>query len=404
MSRIAILALALLALVGDGRPPDRIELKSGEKIEGYVLLETKTEIVVLVKSKERRIPLAQVVNVRSVVRTLTDVLDRHEKLAVNDVAGELELARDCRTGGLPGEAEVLALEALCEDPKNADAHAFLGHVKRQAGWMVKRGNQFVLFENLLPARTDLREPWKLSTSHYSLFTNLSLHEATWMVLDLERFYRAYFQLLGGEVELHEVVDPLGVGVYGDQRTFPEGLAGRQAYFDAASGQVLINAAAVEAGYALVHEGTHQALHATAAGTRAGLGLIPGWLDEGLAEYMAYSRRGPAGRAQFDLGAIADKAFATHRDAKKPYDLARVLQFGSGDFHIPSTGDLKYAESYTLVHFFLHGSGGKYRGQFFAFLRGAFAGSSSTTDFKKVFDVPEKELEDAWRAHVNKPVR
>lgn len=404
MSRIAGLALALLALGGDTRPPDRIELKSGEKIEGYVLVETKTEIVVLVKSKERRIPAAQVVSVRKAAATLAEVLDRHEKLAQGDAKGEVELAKYCQDGALPGEAEVLALAALCDDPTNADAHTLLGHVKRQAGWTAKRGNQLVLFEKLPPARADLREPWKLKTSHYALLTNLSLHDATCMSIDLERFYRAFFQLLGEDVELREVVDPMGVGVYGDQRTFPEGLAGRQAYFDPASGQVLLNAAAVEPRYGLVHEATHQVLYATTSGTRAGRGLIPGWIDEGFAEYMACSRTGDAGRAHFDLGAISDHHFTTHRDAKKAYDLARVLQFESGDFHGSSKTDLKYAESYTLVHFFLHGAGGKYRGKFFAFLRSAYAGSSSSTDFKKVVDVPEGELEEAWKAHVQKPVR
>ena len=398
------IAAALLAFAGDTRPPDRIELKSGEKVEGYVLVETKDELLVLVKSRERRIPAAQVASVRSAAHSLTEVLDRHEKLPAGDAAAEVKLARYCQDQALPGEAEVLALAALCDDPANADAHTLLGHVRRQAGWMAKRGNQSVLFEKLLPARADLRHPWRLETSHYALLTNLALRDAVCMSLDLERFYRAFFQLLGAEVELREVVEPLGVGVYGDQRTFPEGLAGRPAYFDPGSGQVLVNAAAVQPRYALVHEATHQILHATAAGTRAGLGVIPGWLDEGLAEYMALSLVGDPGRAQYDLGAIADRHFAAHRNAKKPYDLSRVLQFGSDDFQVSSTGDLKYAQSYTLVHFFLHGAGGQYREKFFAFLRGTYGGRSSSTDFKRVFDVPEKELEDAWKAHVLKPVR
>jgi len=404
MTTIAVFALALLLLGGDARPLDRIELKSGEKIEGYVLLETKEEVVVLVKSKERRIPAAQVASVRSAARSLDEVLERRGKLARGDAAGEVELARDCQGLGLPGEAEVLALAALDDDPANADAHALLGHVKRQAGWMAKRGNELVPFEKLTPARADLRDPWKLGTTHYALFTNLSLHDATCMVLDLERLYQAFFELLEEGVELREVVEPLGVGVYGDSRTFPEGLPGRPAYFDARTRQVLVNAAAIDPRYALSHEATHQLLFATASGTRAGLGVIPGWIDEGLAEYMAWSRTGDAGRVHYDLGVIADFHFKMHREAPKPYDLSRVLQFESGDFHGSSKQDLKYAESYTLVHFFLHGAGGKYRTKFFAFLRSAYAGSSSSTDFKKVVGVPEKELEEAWRAHVLKPTR
>jgi hypothetical protein len=404
MTKFAVVLLLLLALGGENRPPDRVELVSGEKIEGYVLLETKDEIVVLVKSKERRIPRKQVASVRKAATTLAEVLDRHEKLERLDAKGMVELARHCKDLSLPGESEVLALAALDADPANAEAHALLGHVKRQAGWMAKRGNSQVLFEKLTPARADLRQPWKLETSHYALFTNLSMHDATCMALDLERFYRAFFELLGGGVDVIEVVEPLGVGVYGDDRTFPEGLEGRAAFYDKTTRQVMINAARVDPQYSLVHEATHQLLFATASGTRAGLGVIPGWIDEGLAEYMAWSRTGHAGRAKFDLGAISDEHFKTHRDAPKPYDLSRVLQFESGDFHGSSKQDLKYAQSYTLVHFFLHAQGGKYRTKFFAFLRSAYAGSSSSTDFKKVIDVKEKELEAEWLAHVRNPVR
>lgn len=404
MTKLAAIGLLLLALGGGNRPQDRVELKSGEKIEGYVLLETKDEIVVLVRSKERRIPRAQVASVRKAATTLGEVLDRHEKLERLDAAGMVELARHCKDLSLPGESEVLALAALDADPANVEAHALLGHVKRQAGWMAKRGNQQVLFEKLTPARMDLRNPWKLETSHYALLTNLSMHDATCMALDLERFYRAFFEMMGEDVEVREVVEPLGVGVYGDDRTFPEGLPGRMAFFDPTTRQVLMNAARVDPQYALMHEATHQLLFATASGTRAGLGVIPGWLNEGLAEYMAWSRVGQAGRAHFDLGAFADHHFTVHRDARQPYDLSRVLQFESGDFHGSSKQELKYAESYTLVHFFLHGQGGKYRSKFFAFLRGAYAGSSSSTDFKKVFDMPGKELEAEWLAHVRNPVR
>ena len=404
MTTLAAIALGLLAFLDEPRPPDLVELKSGEKIAGYVLLETKEEIVVLVKSKERRIPMAQVVKVRKAVTTLAEVLDRHAKLDRLDAAGLVELAKHCKDLELPGEMEVLALAALDVDPKNEEAHALLGHVKKQSGWMRKKGNQQVPFEKLTEARADLRNPWKLRTSHYSLLTNLSLHDATCMALDLERFYRAFFEMMGGGVEVLEVVEPLGVGVYGDDRTFPESPSGRLAFFDPASRQVLINAARVDPPSALVHEATHQVLFVTASGTRAGLGVVPGWIDEGLAEYMSASRRGDAGRAQFDLGAFADHHFETHRAARDPYDLSRVLQFESGDFHGSSKQDLKYAQSYTLVHFFLHAEGGNYRSRFFQFLRGAYAGNASSTDFKKVFGTPEKELEAAWIAHVRKPVR
>ena len=404
MPNLALLATLALAFGGEPRPPDRIELKDGGAVEGYVLLERKDEVLVLVKSRERTIPADEIASVRSAARTLAEILDRLDALGPDDAAGRLELEATCRDRDLPGEAEVLALGALCVDPGHEAAHAFLGHAKRKAGWTVRRGAKSVPFDKLLAARADLRDPWKLGTTHYALLTNLALRDAVAMALDLERFYRAFYRRLGEEVELREVFTPLGVGVYGDHRTFPEGLARRPAYFDPASGQVLVNAAAVDPRRALVHEATHQILHATAVATRRGLGEIPGWLDEGLAEYMAWSLAGGPGRVTFDLGAFADHHFEAHREAKKPYDLGRVLQFASGDFHGSSKTDLKYAEAYTLVHFLLHGEEGGYREEFFAFLRGAYEGRASSTDFKKAFEASEKELEEAWNRHVRRPVR
>ena len=82
----------------------------------------------------------------------------------------------------------------------------------------------------------------------------------------------------------------------------------------------------------------------------------------------------------------------------------MLNFASGDFHDSSNVDLKHAQAYTLVHFLLHGDEGRHRAGFFAFLRGAYAGKASSTDFKSAIGAPMEELEAGWTAHVLKPVR
>ena len=399
----AIWATVILA-AGGARPVDRIELRDGKKIEGYVLLERKDELVVLVDSRERTVQRSKVASIRSASRSLEAAFELYDQIPVGDAAGLADLARHCKDEALPGEADVFALAALCCDADNAAAHALLGHKRRKGGWFARRGGDLVPFAELLPARADLRDPWKLRTSHYALLTNLSLRDAVAIAIDLERFYGAFFELMGAEIEVSEVVVPLDVGVYGDSRSFPESVINRRAYFDPKTAQVVIDASAVEPRTSLIHEATHQLLHATAVNTRAGLGEIPGWVDEGLAEYLSASLRGEGGHARFDLGAIAEHHFTAHRDAKEPYDLPRVLQFASGDFLGSSRMDLKYAQSYTLVHFFLHAEQRRYRGKFFAFLKSAYAGSASTTDFKSVVDVPEKELEAAWKTHVLRPMR
>jgi hypothetical protein len=80
MTKTAWILVAMLLGGGGTRPPDRVELKNGETVEGYVLVEKPDELIVLVKSRERRIPIDQVASVRTAAQTLEEVLDRHERL------------------------------------------------------------------------------------------------------------------------------------------------------------------------------------------------------------------------------------------------------------------------------------------------------------------------------------
>jgi hypothetical protein len=154
---------------------------------------------------------------------------------------------------------------------------------------------------------------------------------------------------------------------------------------------------------LFHEATHEILFNTAERTKAARGDIPAWLDEGLAEYMGWCMGGANGHTAFVPGAIATRHFKVHAEARTPYDMARVLTFNSGDFTATSLSDLKYAEAYTLVHFLLHGDGGKHKQGFLDFVRGAYKGQSSSTHFRDALGGHERELQEAWVAYVKRTV-
>jgi hypothetical protein len=149
---------------------------------------------------------------------------------------------------------------------------------------------------------------------------------------------------------------------------------------------------------------HQLLWASGAGQRAGRAEVPGWLDEGLAVYLAAGARGEPGKLSVAPGGTVPDMFREHAGAKKPFDLSRVLAFGSDDFAASSDLSLKYAQSYTLVHFLLHGDGEKHRPGFFDFLRGCWNGKSSMTDFKRAIGVREADLERAWSAYAAQKAR
>lgn len=401
MLTLVCLTLCAPLAIGEPRPEDQVELKNGKKLDGYVLLETDERLVLQVGSREQELEMKDVVNVRSAARTLATVFERLDSLPATEAMGRLDIARFCKANGLPGEAQVLALTALTLDPALAAAHEFLEHTKRASGWFVKRDSRTLPFEDLLESRKDFREPWKLRTTHFELATNVALRDAVAVATDLEREYRAFFGLFGRELGLYDVVEPMGIGVYSHSDSFPEGVTRNRAYFDPTTNQMMVNAENGLDRYAIFHEGVHALLHNTAERTRKGRGRIPGWLDEGLAEYVACSFSGDPGASKFGFGVEVPTHFVAHRTAEKPYDLARVLNFESGDFHASSKVDLKYAESYTLVHFSMHGENGKYRDGFIAFMRLAYEGKSSSSDFKDAIAVRERDFEKAWNVHVGR---
>lgn len=390
---------APLAAGGDGRKPDQVELVNGTKLDGIVVYQDPVTVILRSGSRDREIAMKEVAAVRSRAGNLRTALERWDALAPSDLPGLLGLSDSCRKLDLGGEADLLAWKALLLDPRSEPAHLALGHKPSAGGWLVRTDSRSVAFEKLDALRRHWGDAWELETTHYRLRTNVPMRLVPDVALDLEGFYRAFFDRFGQQLRLLEVVEPMGANVHGDQRSYPEAAGARMAWFDARANLLVVNATSGLDRGMLFHEATHGILHSTAERTKSARGVIPGWLSEGLAEYMQWSLGGPSGHPAFVPGALARHHFAEQALAKDPYDLSRVLTFGSDDFLVSSKATLKYAQAYTLVHFCLHGEGGKHEKGFLDFVRGAYLGRASTTDFKAALGLPEKEFEKAWIAYV-----
>jgi Protein of unknown function (DUF1570) len=398
---VVLLSLFLFAAGGDKRVLDVVELKDGTRIDGRVVYEDPSTVVVRSAARDREIAMKDVSLVRSRATELRAVLDSWNKETPTDTAGMLELARSSDKADLVDEAQVFTWRALLLDPKNEEAHKRLGHTSHNGVWTVHEGTKSIPFASIGDAHKDWKDPWSFATTHYRLQTNLDLGRATDMALDLEGFYRIFFDAFGRELRLYEVVDPMVAQVHADKQSFPGVVSYRDAYFDPTTSTLLVNAANGFEPRVLFHEATHEILFNTAERTKGSRGDIPAWLDEGLAEYMGCSMSGLAGHPVFTSGAVATGHFRVHAEARTPYDLARVLTFNSGDFMASSRSDLKYAEAYTLVHFLLNGDGGKHKKGFLDFVRSAYKGQSSSTHFRDALGGHERELEEAWVAYVKK---
>lgn len=378
--------------------PDVVTLKDGKKLEGRVVRDTSREVVVRVGSQERKASAQDVVSVSSAARKLKEALAIWERLSPANTAAVAELARECRAFGLDAEARLFALYGLTIAPTDETLHLFAGHEKRGETWFVRNGLRREAFAKRFERTLDWSEAWVFDTTHFVVRCNLTLRDAVTCAIELELFYRAFLSWFAEDLPLYEPGARMKANVYANNAEYPEG-GGRSAYFETGPNVLHVNASAgLELG-ALIHEATHQLLHNTASNTKASLGAIPAWLDEGLAEYMAACREGVGSRATYSKGKPNREHFALHRGTDKPYDLSRVLTMDHGDFMASSNAALKYSQAYTLVHFCLHGGGDEQRERFVDFFQRAYAGKSSATAFKDAMAIKDKAFESAWREYV-----
>ena len=389
----------LFAFAGVARAQDEVELLDGTKLEGRVVFEDERELILIgANSKERTIALDKVKSARTRTRSLHAALDHWDRLKEGDAVGLWELAAFCRDRGLSGEAQVFAWMVLRAEPEHAAAHALLDHKLKGNAWYGQSGKIWMPLDRLHEVHKDFKDGWEFTSLHYRLQSNLPLERVLTMLIDLERFHRFFYGTLGAELKLREVMEPMYAAVYADEKSFPKTADNRKGYYTAMTNTLFVLAdQGLEPGL-VYHEASHQLLICTATRESRGRGSIPAWVNEGIAVYFEHSGKGLGGHATFEAGKPVRDMFAAHATEKKPFDLSRMFSFASADFMISSKATLKYAQSYSLVHFCLHGEGGKYRPGFLDYLRRAYMGDASSTSFRDAMKVREQDFEKAWHAY------
>ncbi len=394
-SLLSLAALLCAPPVGEDEvvAPDRVELASGKTLEGRVVFEDAQRLVLRVKTAEHDVALADVQSVRAALRELPRALDRIDAVVPVNTEEFLRLADELREVNLPCEAEVLLWWVLALDAENDGAHERLGHRRVGGEWRVPFRKRWKPLADVALERADWGDEWSFATTHFELRTNLGLLDAVRIAFDLERAYRAIYSVLGAPIELYDLTEPLAVQVHADDVSYPEPRGGRAGYFSTDENRVYLNASAGYSPSSLVHEVTHQVFY-----NAAGKSDVQPWLNEGLAEYMEGAAVDRNGRIAPVANGILRFLFELHARAEKPDKLSRVLSLDQGSFLRSSFG-MSYAQSYTLVHFCLHGDDGAYRAGFHAYLREALNGKASPTRFKKALGIRERDFDQAWLAYV-----
>jgi hypothetical protein len=392
---LSVVGVALLLACAGGEG-DLVVLKNGKSLQGRVVFQDSAAVVLRQEKRDTRIEKDAVARVQSRAHELDVLLHNASKARLGDVR-ELELlVSQAEEVGLPGEAAVFWWRMLLLDRDNEVARLALGHKRRGGEWLIPLGARAFDWDKRLALARDWGSAWELASLHYRLRSNLPLEANLDILLDLERLYRAFFELFGAELQLYDVCRPMPVELHADASSYPD--SGREfGYYDPSTDVVQVDCSQTLVFQTLAHEATHQLLYDTAFRERNGSGEIPPWVNEGLAEYVA----GAVARTPnllFQPGRPLAGHFRAHTQAKDPFDLTRVLAFASEDYDVSSDRTLKYAQSYTLVHFLLHGAEGAHRAAFFEYLREVYAGKGSSTDLKRCLRRDWRTLEKAWHDH------
>jgi len=402
------LTFALFALLSftpapqrtEGIDSDRVVLKSGKELVGHVVFEDEERLVLRRGTKDREIEQGKIDEVESrarAIRTLVEEMVQFDPWRPSD---NEQLALRASELGLDPEARVLWWRVLAHEPDNVAAHEALGHKKAGKSWRILHAGRRVRMDKVRDIATDFGKAWEFSTSHFDLRSNLPLEQVLDLAIDLERLYVGFYGLFGKELELYETEDRMMVQVHADSASFPE-RAGEDGYFVGQTNLLTVNASRGLSMHLIAHEATHQLIFNTAVEERRYKGAIPSWANEGIAEYVASMAGGShPGRLTLNAEQLRRDAFQRQASARKPLSLSRVLNLGDSDFNASTNRELKYAQVYTLVHFCLHGEDERYRDMFLSFMRSAYLGQGSATDFKRTFGLKKnRDFEGEWRGYV-----
>jgi hypothetical protein len=390
-----VLAVHLLAAADDLR--DVVKLNGGASVRGRIVYRNDDKLIVRTGGRERTIAMKDVASFESVADSMEEYLERSRKLAVDDVAGHLDLASFCTDKKLSKQMAVEALHVLRVDPKNEQAHTMLGHRRSEGTWYVPLDGGEVSWALVDRTTSDWGKALRLETEHFAIRTNAGVAAAVDLACDVEALYSAFYQVFGADLEMREILEPIAVNAYRTQKDGPSAGSHVGGYFNGSDRTLYVFYREIPGRpFALFHEGTHAIL--VMGIEREQSGNVPSWVNEGMAEYFHNALQGPPGKAKLLFGAANIDSFHVVATSK-PTGLQRILNYGATDFSASSGQRQKYDECYTLVHFLVHSNQEALRLKFADYLRGAFRSKATAGRFEKSMGQGLDAIEKAWRQYV-----
>jgi hypothetical protein len=396
----ALLALALLAPGGDGkRKPDAVVLQNGTKLSGIVVYQDEAELVLRVGTRDTTYSMKDVAKVDARASNLSDVIERWLKGKPGDEEVLHDAANSCQRYELADEESLLRWRLSIAWPANEQYHKELGHELREGVWGLKDGERWVKLEEYLAPR-ELKNSWKLQSTHFELKTDGAMELGIDVLLDLECLYLAFFQKFGRELHSYEVVERIKVELQARKRNFSAPTKAAVSWFDPRANVIYLDAQKQLDRARMLMDGTRALLCNSGSRQRVIDGVIPPWVEAGLSTWVGWNLHGELGRAVWDpVTFVVMFKKVVESDARDPVKLTKLLNFAPLAFDESPLGQEHYAEAFTFVDFLLGSAGEKYRLRFLDFLRNTYRGKGAPPQFFDALQLKGPEVEAEWLAWV-----
>ena len=291
-----------------------------------------------------------------------------------------------RRGQLEETRTLLDL-ALAIDPHDDEVRAFrrnVTNVLRGPPWVQTHAEETVHYRVLtdisqLKGRAYAEELEVIREFYAEVFgvqSAIRSRPATVLIFDTEEGFQAY-----ADLTTDDRVESL-LGYYlprYDQLLLYEGR-------DDASGD--------ETRRVLYHEAFHQFIHPL-------IPDLPYWVNEGLADYFSATKI-EGSRVTARGGALAARLRDLRRHVSehgRPLSPSGLMRETPSEFYSGAV-EVKYAQAWSMVHFFLHGEEADYRARFVRYLTTLRQGKSASEAHEAAFaGIDWKAFERAWWTHV-----
>jgi tetratricopeptide (TPR) repeat protein len=244
---------------------------------------------------------------------------------------------------------------------------------------------------------------KAQSKHFTLIGNAGEKDIRKVGTRLEQF-RAAFSRLFPQSEAVPAI-PITVIVFKNDETYrpfkplyqgrPSDVSG---YFQSSDDAAYITLAADwrrTNPYAVIF---HEYVHALMG---AGLGRLPVWLDEGIAEFYGAFEVAGGGRSVALGRAIASHVRLLREGRFLPLETLFAVDRASPLYNEAEKKSLFYAESWALVHYLLLGEGGKRQSQFRRFINALAQNRPVDEIFKEAFQADYATIERELQNYVSR---